>query len=71
VECLGGVDRDEVLEVRQRPVLLGLHAASLCDFYEYAASVTTIARQAFYLGAVAQPAVPCSDVRDDDVVALR
>jgi hypothetical protein len=55
--------------MRQRPVFLGLHAASLCDFYEYAASVTTIARQAFYLGAVAQPAVPCNDVRDHDVVA--
>ena len=57
--------------MRKRPVLRGLHSASLCDFYEYAASVTTIARQAFYLGAVALPAVPCYDVRDHHVVALR
>jgi hypothetical protein len=27
--------------------------------------------KAFYLGAVAQPAVPCNDVRDHHVVALR
>jgi len=43
----------------------------LRDFYENAASVTTIARQADYLRSIAQPAVPCNGVRDHDIVALR
>jgi hypothetical protein len=43
----------------------------LRDFYENAAPITTIARQADYLRSVAQAAVPCNGVRDHDVVALR
>jgi hypothetical protein len=57
--------------VREPPVLLGLHAPGLRDFYENAASVTTIAGEAFDLRAVAQPEVPCDDERDHGVVALR
>ncbi len=55
----------------ERLVLLGLHPASLRDFYEYAATVTTIAGEAFDLRPVAQAVVPCNDVRDHDVFALR
>jgi hypothetical protein len=57
--------------VRQGPVLLGLHAPRLRDLYEYAATVTTIAGEAFDLRAVAQSVVPCDHVRDDDIFALR
>ena len=71
LEGLVRVDRDEVLEVGERLVLLGLHPASLRDFYEYAATVTTIAGEAFDLRPVAQAVVPCNDVRDHDVFALR
>jgi hypothetical protein len=41
------------------------------NFYEYATTVATIAGEAFDLRPVAQAAVPCNDVRDDHVVALR
>ena len=58
VERLARVDRDEVLEMRQRAILRGLHSASLRDFYENAASVATIARQAVYLRSVAQVRCP-------------
>jgi hypothetical protein len=71
MERIGRVDRHEVLEVRESPVPGGVHSTSLRDFYENAATVTTIARQALYLRPVAQPAVPCNGVRDHDVVALR
>jgi len=57
--------------VREGPVLLGLHAPRLRDFYEYAAPVTTIAGEAFDLRAVAQSVVPCDHIRDDDIFALR
>ena len=55
----------------KRPVKGGIHSTSLRDFYENAAPVTTIARQADYLRSVAQAAVPCNGVRDHDIVALR
>ena len=71
LERLAGVDGNEVHEVGERLVLLGLHAPSLRDFYENAATVTTIAGEAFDLRPVAQAAVPCDCVRDDDVLALR
>ena len=71
LERLARVDRNEVLEVGERLVLLGLHSARLRDFYENAATVTTIAGEAFDLRPVAQAAVPCNHVRDHDVVALR
>jgi len=57
--------------VGKGPVLLGLHAPGFRDFYEYAATVATIAGEAFDLRTVAQPGVPCNDVRDHDVVTLR
>jgi hypothetical protein len=57
--------------VREGLVLLRLHSPGLRDFYENAASVATIARQAFDLRAVAQAGIPCDHVRDHDVVALR
>jgi len=57
--------------MRQGAIRRGIHAASLCDFYEYAASVATIARQAVDLRTIAQPAVPRYHVRDHHVFALR
>jgi hypothetical protein len=52
-------------------VLLGLHAPRLRDFYENAATVTTIAGEALDLRPIAQSVVPCDHVRDHDVLALR
>jgi hypothetical protein len=53
-ERLVGVYRDEVLEVRERPVLLGRQAARLRDFNQGAASATTVTGQAFDLRSVAR-----------------
>jgi hypothetical protein len=53
-EGLVRVDRHEVLEVRQRPVLLRGHAARLVDLDQCAAPTATVTRDPLDLRAVAQ-----------------
>ena len=65
------VDRGQVLEVRQRPVLLGRETARLLNLYQDAASATTVTGQADDLRSVAQAEVPRDLRRNHDVVTRR
>ena len=68
-ERLVRVDRDQVLEVRQRAILFGRETARLLNLYQDAASATTVTGQADDLRSVAQAEVPRDLRRNHDVVA--
>ena len=70
-ERLVRVDRDQVLEVRQRSILFGRETARLLNLYQGAASATTVTGQADDLRSVAQAEVPRDLRRNHDVVTRR
>ena len=70
-ERLVRVDRDQVLEVGQRPILFGRETTRLLDLYQGAASATTVTGQADDLRSVAQAEIPRDLRRNHDVVTRR
>jgi hypothetical protein len=56
--------------VRQDLVLLRSEACCLFDFYEYAATIRTIAGEPFDFHPIAQAVVPGDDVWNDHVVTV-
>ena len=70
-ERLVRVDGRQVLEMRQRAVLLRRQATGLRDLYNNAAPTTSVTSQALDLRTVAQAEITCDGRRHHRVVAER
>ena len=65
------IDGHEVLEVRQRPVVLRREATGLLDLDQDAAPTSGVTGEALDLRSVAQAEVPSDLSRDNRVIAVR
>jgi len=71
LEGLGRVDRDESWKWGSARYFSGSMPPAFVTSTSTRATVATIAGEAFDLRAVAQTGVPCHDIRDHHVLALR